>query len=281
LEYCSHIIPLKHREDRTRIYFVGDEHLGTFACDEQKLDETLKTIKETKNCYWVGMGDPCEFINYTDKRFDPIILSKWLQLKDLQDLAKVQADYFINKYKYISLKCIGLHRGNHDESIRLKYHQDIHNYICVALGIKSLGWSALTNLFFRSENKSTSYILKLASEHGVGGGYYVGGKLNRAVMKTGEKEADIFASGHVHTKNGTVEIMIGSTNTIDPDPKEIPKAIIITGTYLRTYTKGIIGYGEKKSYRPTALGSPYLDIWLDRNVENHKEKNEIKMSLTL
>lgn len=259
---------------------MGDIHAGTKACEEHKLNKIIETIKKTPDCYWIGMGDYAEFINYSDKRFQPSILADWLKLKDLENLAKSQADWIIDKLKPIAKKCVGLLYGNHEETIKLKYHQDIHQYICVSLGLRSLEWACLMNLFFRPKNGS-AYMLKMKAEHGHGGGYYSGGQINRAIMKSGECEADIYCSGHVHKKLGTIEVMIGSTDTENPTSKEKPKAVIITGSYLRTFTPGITTYAEKFGMKPVALGSPYLDVWQERKHSRNTENIEIKMELTL
>jgi hypothetical protein len=228
------------------------------------------------------MGDNCEFVNPTDKRFDSEILADWIPSYKLSKISEVQADWIIKTLKPISPQCIGMLAGNHEETIRLKYHHHIHGHICGALGVKAFGYSALINLFFRAKtHQAGSYLIKMAVRHGTGGGYYVGGKINRAILQTGEIDADIYASGHTHIKTGTIEVLLGSTDSENPTSIEKPKAIIITGTFRQTYFQGTSDYAEKKAYRPTALGSPYLDIWAEKRERQKQAFWETKMRLIL
>ena len=50
---------------------TGDWHLGSAACDVDKLKELLNWIKKTPDVYVIGLGDYIDAINLSDKRFDP------------------------------------------------------------------------------------------------------------------------------------------------------------------------------------------------------------------
>jgi len=57
------------RGDRFSIIPLADIHIGNAATDEKLLASTVQRIKDDDAAYWVGLGDYCEFINRSDKRF--------------------------------------------------------------------------------------------------------------------------------------------------------------------------------------------------------------------
>lgn len=267
------MIKLKRIEQPTRIYFFGDTHFGTLACDEQKISETVASIKKD-NAYWIGMGDYIDGITHKDPRFDPATLSGWLPANKLDDLPKIQADYYINKVEPIRDTCIGLLNSNHMETIRLEQQHKLQDHICHKLNVMDLTLSALINVFFRLENGRDSYMLKIFCEHGYGFAATVGAALNKISKKKAEIDADIYAMGHVHIKAHSEEGLVGSTNTEKPMSKEIIKACLVSGSYLRSRPQGISHYVERRSLPPRALGSVYVDIRLKTSRDRIGKRNK-------
>ena len=84
------------RGDTFTIVPLGDIHLGNRAADEKLFGAVVQRIKDDATAYWVGMGDYCDFINRSDRRFSVTALADWLKVAHLADLAKAQRDRFLD-----------------------------------------------------------------------------------------------------------------------------------------------------------------------------------------
>ena len=106
------------RGTRFTVVPLGDIHLGNAACDESLFKGAIERIASDESCYWLGMGDFCEFINVTDPRFSPDSLAPWIKMAHIGDLAKAQRDRFLDFIEPIASRCLGMIEGNHEKSIR-------------------------------------------------------------------------------------------------------------------------------------------------------------------
>ena len=173
------------RKDTITIVPIGDVHIGAAACDEKRLQNVIDRVKNDDSCYWVGMGDYCDFINRSDPRFSVMSLAPWIKMKELSDLAGAQRNYFLDMIKPIASKCIGLIQGNHETSIHRFYERDIYGEIVTEikklgnmpadkqLALEYYGW-ILLHFETSCDNGKTGRrsIIKTNWHHG-----YVGGKL--------------------------------------------------------------------------------------------------------
>ena len=254
-----------HAKSRSDVFFLiplGDVHLGTKNCDEDKLQEIIDWIKPRKNIYWLGMGDYCEYINYTDKRFDPGNLAPWAQDK-LDDLYKTQSRKFIEYIMPIADRCMGLLEGNHERTIRKRYHFNVTDYIVEGLN-DHIGKQAIENLsyvcmirwvFSRSGGKkqSTQSVIIYAT-HGFGAGKYAGGKVNNLLNIGKDFEAQIYLAGHTHEKVGIDRDMLYLTHSGTPRLVARKKVYAITGTFYKAYEVDSTSYAEARGYPPTPTG---------------------------
>ena len=97
------------RSDEFVLLPVGDVHIGSAACDEERLAQNVKRIAEHDNFYWLGMGDYCEYINRSDPRFSTKCLANWVGINELDDLAKAQSVRFREQVQPIAARGV---RGN-------------------------------------------------------------------------------------------------------------------------------------------------------------------------
>jgi hypothetical protein len=260
-------IKVKKITDWVSIWFFGDQHFGSSACAVGDMQETISQINADPNAYVVYMGDFCDFINFTDKRFDPKHVAKEL-LPHLDDLPRKMADSFVEMTTSLTPKTICGIPGNHDEKIRLRYHFDVAGYICGRLGIPLL--SVVSQLRIRvTDGKHHSYIVKGVLSHAEKGSVTVGGKLAASErMADYYGDHDFFAQAHTH------EYLIFDGRNLDVGgdfkPGESPRTVertrltFLTGGYLKTYAPGSAGYGERRGYRPCRLGSPRLEMRMKR-----------------
>ena len=122
MEVIEITIPYKHK-DIFRIFPLGDIHAGSIHCNEKMIKEEVSLIKRTPMSFWIGMGDYIDAINYTDPRFDPkTVAKKYLIEGDIDKMIQMQINDIVDLLHPIKHKCIGLLRGNHEETIRKYYH---------------------------------------------------------------------------------------------------------------------------------------------------------------
>ena len=261
----------------------GDIHLGTKNCDEVKLQETIDYIKNKENCYWIGMGDFLDLINYHDKRFDPESLANWIPTKKLNQIASVQIDRFVEYIKPIKHKCIGLLEGNHEESIA-KYHDRKVVYDIIQKlgnGIKNLSYTCFVRLLFNralNNHHGASNSIIIHASHGFGGGLYEGASLNRLLRQAEFWDAEIFLVGHCHKKRTAMRNTIGMSHQgLETVSKK--RIFALTGSFYRGYVGGSNSYVEKKGYPPSDIGVVKITIEPFRQIRISGKTKELRAHL--
>ncbi len=247
------------RGDMFKVHILPDVHLGNAACSEALLDKFVETVRSDPFARWVGVGDYAEWINRRDKRYDPASVAPWLQAGG--DMAKLERDAFIEHVRPIAGQCLGLVKGNHEDTMLLYSERDVYQAICESMGAGehsplALGFSGFLRISFarcKDKGGNDAWALDMFLTHGWWGGRLRGnGELNLERL-FGWVEADIVISGHDHkggaypiarirpAKNGGVE--------------QVDGWCIGAGTLLGQAT-----YAETRGYRPTPLGWKTLII---------------------
>ena len=258
---------VRSRSARIEIVPIGDIHLGSIACDEERLRAVIDYVRQTDDCYWIGMGDYCDFINRSDPRFDPQILARWITIEDLSDLAGAQVRQFRKLFSSIARKCLCLVEGNHEEKITKVYERPIFYELVSAirqdggfdeetpLGIGYTGWLRLR---FKRPNGGTKTI-DISLHHGAGGGQLAGGKVNRLQRWLWTHDCDLALFGHCHNLDTTpvaVERLDENGNLVTKVRKGA-----YCGTFLKTTNpQGPVTYSERKQYLPMPTGNPHIVI---------------------
>lgn len=250
---------IKIKDSSTNKWFyvigIGDIHLGNVGCDLSKLRSQVEYIKNKKDCYWIGMGDYLDCINYTDKRFDPDIIAK-PYINRLANCIPLQIKELAKILDPIKNKCLGLHRGNHEEKIRLQHQYDVVYELCRTWNfeVPDLQDSAITRLRFQKEGKGKqpSYAFDIFSTHGNVGGRKGGAKVNRLEDMIGYIDADIYLIAHSHTKLTSSRAVLFVDNNLNLRHKK--RILAVTGCFLNGYTQGVSNYVEKWNYPPTSTG---------------------------
>lgn len=239
-------------EDPTKpmkLFALGDFHVGSSNCVIDELEAQVEKIKTTVNGYAILMGDVAECIELKDKRFDIASIDKRFHTR-LGDLSVAQYEYLIKLLTPIKEKIICAVRGNHDETIRLKYFHDVHLDLCRNLGIEDASSTAFVVLSFdRSQFHAPEVTLFLT--HGWFAGRRTGSKMNNLESLSSSFEADIFLAGHSH------DTLVNSKNILSVAGKNIKTRTLWyanTGTYLKTYSVDGECYGEKSCYPPAKIG---------------------------
>jgi hypothetical protein len=246
-------IAYNSKSDKFNIIGLGDTHLGSIGFDEKHLIETVNWIKQTPRTYWIGMGDFCECINPTDKRFDPYSISSAYNIRSLSRLISVQIEDITALLKPIKSKCLGLVTGNHEETVRLKFNNDIGYQLASNLGVENLGYDGWIRLCFQRAKSEQRTCYKIYVTHGHCGAGSSGGKVTKLEELAGFMDADILMMGHGHKKviaPPVLKIGLDSQGNVT-STKQIA---IMTGSFLRTYVEDATTYGEKAGYKPCDLG---------------------------
>jgi hypothetical protein len=268
------VIPYKQSNPIFRLYCLGDIHAGTIHCLEKDIKEKVKEITQTDNAYVVGMGDYAEFITPSDKRFDPSqnSIAGWVEP---DNLAECQTNWIVDLFKPIKSKCLGLLYGNHEESIRTHNHDNVAKNICGRLEVDNLGYSCFLRIYFNRENSTESHMITGALTHGASGAITPGAKRNILRRFMHSFDANFYAYAHMHDIVTDSRPYLTTQGRMNKSQiKDIESIGAVTGSWFRTYTKGIVAsYGERKVYPPTTLGCIYFEInAVTGEIDAHRSK---------
>ena len=257
MEIISRTIEYPSRTDSFRIIPLADIHLGNEACAEKTLKATAKEIAEDPHAYTVLMGDMCDWINRSDKRFDPESLPSWLW--GVGDTAKAQREHLIEILRPIGHKVLAILEGNHERTIERKYERDVYSTIGEALGDGEhkllMGPSGFLRLSFRRRGEG-AFVVTMFLTHGWWGGRLMGnGGLNLERV-AGWVDADIIAAGHDHKRRALgLSKLRATAHTI----RKMDVHCISCGTFLE-----MAKYAEEHGYRPQPVGPVEIHIRPDR-----------------
>lgn len=242
-----------------RLHVIGDVHLGNAGCAEDRFRERVEQIASDPCALWIGVGDYVDAVGFRDKRFDPEGISPDLTIADLADLGRVQFRKASDILKPIARKCIGVGYGNHEDA--LMHHENQRGLwlaFVASLGNPAdLGYCAFLDLVFRIGQRDHSY--RIATHHGAGFAMTAGGKLNRLRSFLEAFAADLVLTGHTHERLDHQLVVLAADANCE-HLAEVVRLGVVCGSWLRTYTEGACGYGERKGYRPGVLGNPAVTI---------------------
>lgn len=271
MHVLSRTIHHPSRTDTIRIYPLGDLHLGAAGCCEKLLAATVEAIRLDPFAYWIGLGDYCDFINLSDPRFAAGALAPWIKITDLQDLAAVQRDRFLDLVTPIADKCLALVKGNHEDTIHRHYERAI--YAEIVAGVKALmsdppaklGLDYCGFLRLRLERgasetaKGHVWALDVFCHHGWGGGRLAGSKALKLERAAARFLADIALIGHWHTQMSLVVRQLAlnrrGTRLIHRTCRTVA-----TGHWLDGHAQDATSYAEKAGYPPAEPGCPVVSL---------------------
>ncbi len=260
MEYQKIEVPCKRKTwEWFKIIPLGDIHEGNAGCAVDKLKHYVSMIKDSENTFWIGIGDYIDAINYSDPRFDiKTVASKYVGKGDIDKLVQMQIDTIAEIFDPIKDKCLGLHRGNHEEAIRRHYHYDVLYELWKKLKVKQLEDVAITRLAFKNKRANWTSAFDIFSTHGFGGGRKMGGKINKLEDIMLSFESDIYLMGHLHTKS----IINKNIPYVDKGGNLMAKKKVgaITGSFLKGYVLGASSYVEKALYPASDMGTVEISV---------------------
>lgn len=260
----------KSRSDSFRIIPLGDVHLGARGCDEERLIDTVKYIKDN-NYYWIGMGDYCDFINRRDPRFSLASQAEWLWGE--VDMVAIQKKRFVEIVSPIATQCLALLEGNHETAILRHTERNIYSEIVAdlkeiakmpeeqTLGIGYSGWLQL--LFSREigngkDTLNPTKIITINLHHGFVGGKLAGAKALNMQRWLWTHDCDIAIFGHSHNTSIQIEA-IERINRAGQLVKHNRKGCY-AGTFLHSSGDGYTTYSEVKGYFPLPMDGVEIEL---------------------
>lgn len=254
-------IDYSSRKDCFRIRVFSDIHLGNVHCAERLLKEHIKDVAKDPSCYWIGLGDDCEWINLADPRFDPTELAGWLLgHEQLADIATAERTKLIELFKPIGDKCLLRVEGNHERSIRQHAEREVYTTVAEGIGANDVcvGPSGFLRLTLKRKGQST-FTLTIFATHGWWAGRLMGSGALNLERVAGRVEADVILAGHDHKRRAFPLYKQVSTKHNNCRLKE--QWCISCGTYM---ADGQPGYAERRGYRPVAPGGVVLHVEPDK-----------------
>jgi hypothetical protein len=273
--------------DNFNLFFFGDLHIGSLLFHEsgfrEALEMTGRPYRGASCNHIVGMGDFIEAIDHSDRRFD----STTTDLKKIRP--EMQAEYFEELIRPYRKKFDVLLVGNHEDALA-KYF-DYTRLVCRNLGINYGTYTSVITY----RNRAGELLFKVFASHGRGSiksaaddPERVEANLNLSLKrKLKNKAADcaIMAMGHTHLtlicKPKKTLYMTYEEGDIRQNYKEGDQAAryihpdhryyLNTGTFRRTYLRGVSDYAEKALYDPVVLGFPVVMVRNGRIIDAIKE----------
>jgi len=269
-------IKYKYSDSTFRLFCLGDIHAGTIHCVEHEIKRKVEEIKNSKNTYWLGMGDYAEFITPKDKRFDPSLksIADWVEP---DNLGHCQTKWLTELFTPIKHKCVGLLYGNHENSIRIYNHENVQQNLCDTLGVDNLGYSCFLRFHFQKGGNGERHLITGAFTHGSSGAITEGAKLMALMRWMKSMDADIYGYAHLHDY---LEKSLSRMYISDTGKSKIKSKVangVTTGSWFRTYSQGIqASYGETRCYPPTEICCAMFTISLKWNKDTNSSKVQIQ-----
>jgi len=252
-------IEVKNKEDWCDLFFIGDWHEGSIACQEEKIVKDLQKIAKRENPQVWYMGDGIDAICYRDKRFDPAVIHP--RYRDhLGDIFRQQVKQLKKYFGIMKHEPVGVHIGNHELACSKYYQYSPHLELLewFPSRVRDLGYTALTNVAVKCHGKS-QYSFDVFSCHGMGSVKTMIPFMNR----TKHIQADIYVSGHNHQLEFKRIDQLKGNDEDTPEVESSPKVWAFSGSYLKTFASGITGYGELAGYEPVPLGCMNIKVRQD------------------
>jgi hypothetical protein len=266
------------KSEKVYLLPIGDIHIGNKNVDIVKLVGYIDWVKNTPSAYVVIMGDVFDVAT----RESPT--SPFEQMLNLEDSMKFMTELF----KPIKDRIICAITGNHEERLEKYAGFNPMTAWCTMAGIKYAGYSAVIRFrvgskpngngsikidkdtkallnqygFYKkvkeisntkkNKQKNIEYVFYV--HHTQGGGFTIGGKLNRVAKLTNVfVDADCYLGGHNHSKafgEDAVAFLDKKTGTI-----KYRRIMYVDCGSFQTYDGS---YAESGALPPSHTGAPRI-----------------------
>lgn len=265
-------IHYRGRGDLIKLWFLSDLHNGNASSSIKRFKADVKEIQEDPFSYAMLGGDMCDFINFSDSRFDAGTVRSDITIQNFKEHGKFLMSEVREWLRPIQHKIIASCYGNHEAVYQRKAENDLHSWLCVELGCLNLQYGGLLDLVFIRNTRPLGLLPLTATPstagdkmtkrvfmyHGAGAAATAGGKFNR-LIKSMDIDADIIFIGHVHEQLAFRKTLLGANGNCT-ELIYRHKLGVVSGSYLATYSEKAVSYGEIKGYSPTTLGAARVTV---------------------
>jgi predicted phosphodiesterase len=175
------------------LYPLGDVHLSSFCCQEEKFAQLIAKIASEENAYVVIIGDMLDNATKSAKVGTP-----WDNKLRPSEAKRLMANYL----EPIRPKILGCTSGNHEAGRNKDVDDDPMYDICCKLDIEDRyrPSMAFIHLKFGAKNggnlQNPAY--NICITHGAGSSIYVGGSSAKGERFISATDVDLLISGHTH-----------------------------------------------------------------------------------
>jgi predicted phosphodiesterase len=247
---------LKGRAEELKIKPIFDVHLGSPLCDLNALREYLS--ESDKDTVFICGGDLLDCIIVSDtKRY-----RKGGDNNEGEAIIDDQIDKMVKILSPYKDRILGIGNGNHEDNITIRCGTNPSARIAKAINVPELGYSWLYRIFLdRKVGKNTdTRMITIRGHHGWSGGSRTqGADLTKYSRDVAYWDADLFLYGHTHRLQSDEIPRLG----LNKAGKLIarPKAMVICGTYLKTFSQDTTpSYSEKAGYPPLTIGGASISL---------------------
>jgi hypothetical protein len=242
-------IPYKSYGQTVQIVSLSDLHEGHI---NQESDALRKTLAR-KDCYFIFNGDNWDSIVIPDRRYH-----KSMDTTEGDAILDEGYNRLLAKLWPVRDRILWMHRGNHEDVVVRRCGTDLAGRLCKELGVLYAGYSSLIGVQLYKKGGGTRTV-DFRCHHGWGGGCRtIGSVITKYSHDTKYWDADIYIYGHDHAMHA-VPIPRGTRSGKKLIAKD--QHIILSGTYLRTYTDTTdASWHETKGFPLTQIGSPTINI---------------------
>ena len=178
------------------LYPLGDVHLGSFCCQEDRFAQLITRIASEEDAYVVLIGDMLDNATKSAKVGTP-----WDNRLRPSEAKRLMANYL----EPIREKILGCTSGNHEANRNKDVDDDPVYDICCKLDIEDKYRPSLAFIYLRfgdvggrKGNTKTHPAYNICITHGAGSSIYVGSSGARGERFISATDADLLISGHTH-----------------------------------------------------------------------------------
>jgi hypothetical protein len=258
------------KKDVLKLFFISDVHFGNANVNKAKFKKAVKFIEDQRKEYEVRTilgGDIIDLILISDPRFNPSEVDPEFKVRDLKNIANIQAEMAVEYIKPIQDTLLCSLVGNHEEEYIKRHGSDIYKIYSDMLGCPRLGYVGCAMLILQSKYGTIN--LDLAMQHGNGGGgYTTGAPINKCYELMKDFEVDLTWIGHLHKMEDTRRernIVARNGRAL----RSLPKYFCTNGTFMEKYVIGNRGYAEPLPGKNPDIGMICANI----SVERHRDSS--------
>jgi hypothetical protein len=263
--------------DTFKLIPFGDVHRDAPGFAHEEWKEFLAYARKQKKALFLGMGDYQDCASTSERT---IISDDRLHESTKEILnghAKGVVKTLANELAFMRGKLLGLIGGNHYFAFNSGETSD--QALCYELGTKFLGVCSLIRLTFRCGPGKHSVSFDIMAHHGRGGGSLAGSTFNTVEKMQNVMDADCYLMGHDHSK-GCVPARPRLRLTQGGGVlgvKERTPVLGRTGSFLKAYEPGMVGYNVDCARSLVSLGWIELSLEIQRDRSGGEDEMKIKV----